>query len=392
MKFSWLSNAPWAPTGYGNQTKVFVPRLLAKGHEIAVIAFYGHEGTPITWDGIRVYGRGFLPYGQDIVDAHTRHWGAKLCISLMDAWVVEPEMMVSGIKWVPWFPIDHDPLPPPILNKVSAAHKRIVFSKFGLQVAQEAGLDCYYVPHGVDCEMFKPMDRDEARKELGLSSDRWLVGMVAANKGSPSRKAFFPQLEAFAQFKRRHPDAQIYLHTLKGSHGEGQGVNLVEFIEFLELEHSTFATPDFNRDADVIFCDQYVYMLGFPDEYMRLIYSAMDVHMLVSMGEGFGIPTVEAQACGTPVIVSGWTSSPELCFAGHVVPKVKADPWFTPIASYQWQPRVSGIWSALEDVYTNPPSRKKAREGALEYDADVIVDKYWQPVLADIEGSISNGN
>ena len=29
MRIAWLSNAPWAPTGYGNQTKVFTPRINA---------------------------------------------------------------------------------------------------------------------------------------------------------------------------------------------------------------------------------------------------------------------------------------------------------------------------------------------------------------------------
>ena len=44
MKFTWLSNAPHASTGYGNQTKLFIPRLRDLGHQPAIIAFYGVDG------------------------------------------------------------------------------------------------------------------------------------------------------------------------------------------------------------------------------------------------------------------------------------------------------------------------------------------------------------
>jgi glycosyltransferase involved in cell wall biosynthesis len=38
----------------------------------------------------------------------------------------------------------------------------------------------------------------------------------------------------------------------------------------------------------------------------------MDVMLATSYGEGFGIPTIEALACGTPVIVSEFAASTEL--------------------------------------------------------------------------------
>ena len=389
MKFTWLSNAPWAATGYGNQTALFLPKLKAIGHDPACIAFYGLEGSPISWNGIQVYGKGLTAWGLDVADAHTNHYGARVCISLVDAWVIRPDAFVSGVKWIPWFPIDQEPLPPPVADMVRQAYRRIVFSKFGQRMVEEAGMDCYYVPHGVDTEIYSPVNRKEARDKLEWPHDRYIVGMVAANKGAPSRKALFQHIEAFASFKRKHPDAALYLHTTKGEQGEMGGVNLIEFIAYQGLTHTTLGRPDTDTNADVWFCDQYINMLGFPPLYMQHVYSAMDVHALVSMGEGFGIPTLEAQACGTPVIVSGWTASEELCFSGELVDKKNAYPYWTPLAAYQYLPNVGAIASAFERAYQKPGSSEKARKGALAYDADLVVEKYWTPVLNEIEQDVA---
>jgi FkbM family methyltransferase len=380
MNISWLSNAPWSFTGYGNQTKLFIPRIKELGHEVAIQAFYGHDGSPINWQGIPIYGKGFHPYGQDIMAAHARNFKADILISLMDIWVMQPELL-QNIKWVPWFPIDHEPLPERMGKPARAAYKRIVFSKFGERMMQDAGIDCYYVPHGVDTKNFIPIDRKEARERMKLPQDAFIVGMVAANKGNPPRKAFFENIAAFSYLKKKHPDAVLYLHTFDGSSGGYETVNLVEFCSYQGLVVG----------KDVIFADQYTYMLGYPDKAMNDLYNAFDVHLLVSNGEGFGIPILEAQASGCPVIVGDWTSMPELCFSGWKVDRKDAHPIWTNLASYQFVGHVGAIADHLESAYRqkdNEARRRNARSGALAYDADVVIERYWKPVLEDIEKSI----
>lgn len=382
MKISWLSNAPWSTVGYGNQTKIFTPRIKKLNHELAITAFYGHEGTPINWDGIPVYGKGFHAYGQDIMAAHATNFRADILISLMDAWVVQTNLLQGyKDKWYPYFPIDHDPLPERIAEAVNVSPKPITMSKFGLRMMQDKGRDAYYVPHAVETNTFKPVDMREARQKSLLPNDVFIVGMVAANKGSPPRKAFFQQIAAFKELHKKHSDTVLYIHTIHGRDGGLETVNLWEYVEACGLE--------VNRD--VIFADQYHYMLGYPDPQMNLLYNAMDVHMLVSMGEGFGIPIMEAQAAGTPVIVGDWTAMSELCLSGWKVDKKDAEPFWTPLASYQYLPHPSAIAEKLELAYQNKGNltlRKRARELALEYDADTVTEKYWQPVLDDIASKL----
>ncbi len=382
MKINWFSNAAHAPTGYGNQTRLFLPRLKALGHDMTLSAFYGLQGGPMVIDGIHVYPLVGHPYGQDVMQAHATHAGSDIIISLIDAWVISDELTTP---WYPWFPIDFEPIPNKVLDKVRKSRKGITMSKFGQRMAQNAGLETYYVPHGVETKVFKPLDRTEARKRLGLPNDLFIVGMVAANKGVPPRKSFYEQIAGFAALKAKHADTLLYLHTDDGTHG-GETVDLITYCVRLGL------IPG----KDVLFPDQYLYKLGLPDAYMVDMYNSLDVMMLASKGEGFGIPLIEAQACGCPVITGEWTAMGELCFSGWKIPKSEAEPdYFHGFDAFQWRVHTEAMAERLLAAYEmrgNQDYRSRARDGALAYDADKITEKYWRPVLEDIEKNLHGDN
>src|ERR1041385_1983337 len=308
MRLTLISNAPFAPTGYGNQTKLFAPRFQTLlGHQVAVICFWGLEAGILNYpDGgggsVTLYPKGAHPYGQDVFGAHSAHFGADLGISLLDSWVCNPDLYGPRLKWAPWYPLDSEPMPRLIREKVSRAYERIVYSRFGERMTHDADLSCRYVPHGVETDVFRPGSKVDAREALGLPKDAFVVGMVAANKGVPSRKAFGQQIEAFARFHARHPDSLLYLHTARGDMGQLDQMNLPELIRHLGIEGA------------VAFSDPYGLLLGYPDDKMANLYRSFDVLLSVSTGEGFGIPILESQAAGTPVIVGDWTAMPELCF------------------------------------------------------------------------------
>jgi glycosyltransferase involved in cell wall biosynthesis len=377
------SNAPWAATGYGVQTRLFAPRIRDLGHEVGISAFYGLEGASIQWQGMPVYPKAFHPYGMDVVAQHAREMKADIVLTLIDAWVMDPaRISAAGAKWVPWFPIDHDPLPEPVREKVIHAYQPLVYSRHAEKSAREAGLDVRYVPHGVDTEVYSPMPQADARKKLGLPADAFVIGIVAANKGLPSRKALPTQLEAFARFHARHPEAILYLHTHLGT--EMEGLDVAKLIEGVGIPESA-----------VRVCDQYRNIMGYADNVMAALYSSMDVLSSVTMGEGFGVPIIEAQACGVPVIVGGWTAMPELVGSGLVIAPDDAERMFTPMGAYQYLPRIDAVLDAYEQAYAikgDPRPREEAREFAVQYDADTVTRDYWAPVLAEIEERLAGGS
>lgn len=372
MRVLFHSNSPaTAQTGYGVQTRLFAPRIRDLGHDVAVSAFYGAEGALQVWDGMKIYPKWTHPYGMDFAPLHAKSHGADITITLIDAWVMDPQALSQHSRWVPWFPVDHDPLPDCVADQVRESYRPLVFSRHAQAACNEAGIDTDYIPHGVDTGVYRPQPRDEARRRVGVDPERFLVSCVMANKGMPSRKAWPQQLEAFAEFARRHPDALLYLHTFVGQ--EMQGVNIRECLH-------KFGVPP----GQVLIADQYRLAMGIPDEVLANIYSASDVLLNCTMGEGFGVPILEAQACGTPVITGDWTAMSEITFAGWKVAKADATRWYTAQAAFQYIPHVPAITEALEAAYDSRGDRvlrDRAVDGAVEYDADRVAGVFWRPVL-----------
>ena len=76
-----------------------------------------------------------------------------------------------------------------------------------------------------------------------------------------------------------------------------------------------------------------------PDGDMPALYSAAELFAFPTLYEGFGIPVLEAQACGTPVLTSNGSSLPEVGGEGAVY----VDPYDT-----------EGICAGMRHVLDNP--------------------------------------
>ena len=158
LRITWYSNAPWCGTGYGQQTAQAVTRIIKEGHELAIHAMFGLEGSKSNWNGITVYPRGVAAYSDDIVVAHTQDWAngnptiPPLLITLFDVW---PLLKSKSFHMLPniasWVPIDHKPAPPEVLEWCSRKNVMpIAMSRFGEEMLKAAGVDCLYVPHGIE--------------------------------------------------------------------------------------------------------------------------------------------------------------------------------------------------------------------------------------------------
>lgn len=391
LRILYMANAPWCGTGYGVQSNSLIPRLmrLDSVEDIALFAYWGIQGG-ITRQTIGNEFAGEVEvtcfpvlgdmWGNDAVCEHVRQFEADCVITLMDIWVLDMQRFgFSGFAWLPWMPIDHEPVPPPVLQRCRHAYLPLTYSRSAQAELDRVGVENVYIPHGVETRLFRPLaaDRGDCKEMLGFDRDCFLIGCVGANKGYPDRKGFGWLFEAFRRFRERHGEAQLYVHTMPSRQHGGPDLN-------------AWATAAGVSDA-VRFMTPYRAFVGFEPELLVQTYNAFDVLALPTMGEGFGIPLVEAQACGVPVIATDFAASAEL---------VEDPDWRIPVAARQMTNL--GSWQAIPDVVVltellerahdsagDPARRQRARDFAMQYDWDSLVEKHWRPFMDELAETIT---
>lgn len=384
MRILWASTAPWAGSGYGVQTAMTTARLQTAGHSVAIACNKGLEGNVLHWPGPReaipLFPAGQNPrrHNMDKVAQHAEQFEADVIISHYDAWCLDQKRLDHDAftrPWVPWFPIDTDDVASIVLNAVRGlrgAAYRITQTRHGQAAMHSHNEQCAYVPAGYDATVFHPADPQAAKRELGLEG-RFVVAMVAANSGTPdapSRKSFPQVFQAWQWFVEKHPDSVLYIHAMPQGH-----LNLDAMAEEYQI-----------RD-NLLFADPYYLYAGmFKADDMARIYNAADVLLNPSMGEGFGVPIVEAQACGTPVITGDWTAMSEVTKTGYRIPQEQASRYqMVGYGGDMFLPRSEAILDALEQATTWAYDPQVVSESVSEYEAAAVWRDHWRPALREVE-------
>lgn len=376
------SNTPGVSTGYGNQGKQLAERMIRSGLEFASLSNFGlegrHETIQLAGKQVSHYPRGLTPYSEDVIPVWYEDFAAKhpdlktVLFTLYDVWVYNNMEFQHDI--VSWVPLDHITPPPKVIKFLQKENVTpITMAPHGQQQLESIGIESIYIPHGIDTKVYKPTATIEdipTREFMGVSEDTFLVGIVAANKanGIVHRKAFAENLLAFAAFHKKYPDSQIYIHT-EPSRAYG-GFELAGLLRAVGLDKNAVMLPD-----------RFAVRQGYPEEHMAAFYTAFDVLLSTSYGEGFGIPTVEAQACGTRVITSNFAASKDLASEDSWL--IDGQPfWDEAQGAFFSIPSVNRITAALEDSYLNARGHSdKAVEFAKQFDFDHIWNWRWLPFL-----------
>jgi len=387
LRILWSSNGFWVNSGYAVETKEILGRLLDDSWKVGHIAFYGLDSYPQYMDipspkgghKIKVYPKMSDPFGSDALLHFSQDFKADVVFTMQDIWTLNPQLLQQIPRWIPYLPIDQEPVSPPILNNLRCAYEIISFSKFGHQTLEKHGFASTYIEEGVNLNTFKPLDKKETRKKLGLPPDIFLFGVIGANKENPPRKGYQEMLDAFNVFQQRHPEARIMFHTQQTAPGN---FPIMEYARHLGFGDKTiFVNPI-----------QGTYL--FDSEKICEEINTFDVCLHTSHTEGFGLVIPEAQACGVPVIVTDGMSMPELVREGETggIAEV-ASKRFSPAQGYWVVPSVPSIVQKMEILYKKLKEKntiaKDCRDFIMKnYNIDTIVAKKWIPYLERLQEDI----
>jgi glycosyltransferase involved in cell wall biosynthesis len=180
---------------------------------------------------------------------------------------------------------------------ISASTKRDIVNLLGVP-RQKVDV----VPCGVDDD-FRPVDEpgllDQLRTKHGLPPRMLLfVGTIEP------RKNLTMLLKSYALLRERMPAPPLVIGGAPGWR-YGEVLSLAEELDLL---------------------DQVLFPGYIAREELPLWYNAAELFIYPSLYEGFGLPPLEAMACGTPVVVSDTSSLPEVVSdAGVLVDPTSAE-------------------------------------------------------------------
>jgi glycosyltransferase involved in cell wall biosynthesis len=196
----------------------------------------------------------------------------------------------AGVPVIGYMPVDGGNLDPAAMEELNKLHAAVWYTGFGHREACAAGFtgQRQIIPHGIDTEMFRPSDRHAARQILDLEvpSNAFLVGNI--NRNQP-RKRLDLTIQIFAAWIKQHriPNAHLLLHCAQ----KDIGWDLRRVAAYYGVADRLILTgAEDMRDLQEA-------------GRMKHIYNSLDVQMTTTLGEGWGLTTMEGMACGIPQIV-----------------------------------------------------------------------------------------
>lgn len=151
---------------------------------------------------------------------------------------------------------------------------------------------CEVISNGVDAEKFRPLNKRECRRKLGLPEEGRMVlcvGYIIRRKGQHL------VTEALGRLRREQGMEDLFA-AFVGGPGDEPGV--MDEVEGLIEEYDL---------------SEHLYLPGkAPQEELLTWYNAADVFCLASEKEGWANVLLEAMACGTPVVGTNVWGTPEV--------------------------------------------------------------------------------
>ena len=308
-KILWYGDAI-SHTGFARVTHSVIEHL-SKDNEIVLFAM-NYNGDP---HGLpyKVYpAAAHNPndrFGIGRIQSVVQHEKPDIVICLNDIWIVNQVWerihllkSMHDFKFIAYFPIDSEWYTSPMLRYVKDFDFSVTFT-----VEQASRLMAHgvkpkklgVIPHGLDQKKFYQIDQNEARKQLGLPPDKFIV--FNGNRNQP-RKNIDQTIKAFAEFAGNKDDVLLYLHM--GEKDLGWAVK--------EVFESEMRRRGQDPTAKLCLTPHMNYMQAPSDERLNLIYNAVDVGINTANGEGWGLVPFEHAMCKKPQIVPNHTSCKDI--------------------------------------------------------------------------------
>jgi glycosyltransferase involved in cell wall biosynthesis len=435
LKVLMCSEASFLNSGFGIYNKELLTRLhKTNKYTVAEFASYGFVNDPRDKDIHWTY------YANAVKNEDSRHkayssrpdnqfgrWRFEkvlldfkpdIVIDVRDYWMSSYQA-ISPLRnyfhWILMPTVDSEPQQEDWIDTFLSADAIFTYSDWAAKVLdkQSSGKINYIdtASPGVDLEKFNIKNRKEIRAKLGVPVDAFIVGSVMRNQ---KRKLIPELLIAFRIFLDKLGETKpelaqksfLYLHT---SYPD-MGWDIPEILKDSRLANKVLFSY-ICKNCKSVSCNVYSGLHtvcpkcmnkscvlpsvthGYTTENLADIYNLMDLYVQYSICEGFGMPQVEASACGTPVATVNYSAMCDLIQKIEAFP-IRIQTKFKELETKAMRvyPDNNDLAKIIFDFHRLPePIRNKKRLRTRElteknYDWDAV-SKKWERYLDKLDES-----
>ena len=284
------------------------------------------------------------------------HFNINTLIGLMDLKnLVEDENLIC--KSLIWYPNHFNPPVNYILSKLRVFSHIISLCETDCELLKKYLPDkrIEYIPHIIEFE--PPNDSViSLRNKYSVPEDAFVVLINCGNYELENRKSLDTSIFGFDEFCKKYDNVFLYIHAYNIKKLNNNN-NLVDIKQLLNVEdvlsNTNIPESKYTLNEEIM-------------EYNEILelFKMSDVLLQGSKTEGFGIPIIEAQLLGKPVVTTKFGAMMDNTYYGISVPPAQK---YYEINSRGIiaLPSISGNAEALDKIYNNKFSTNDKKEYAI---------------------------
>ena len=350
LRILFSSEASFINSGFGNYTRELLTRLYSLNkYDIAEFASYGFvndsRDSGIPWkyyanavksDDSRYkeyMSRTDNQFGRWRFDKVVMDFKPHANCDIRDYWMSYYQAFSpvrDYFNWILMPTVDSAPQQEQWIDTFINADAIFTYSDWGANVLKEQSnnrinyIDT--VSPGVDLNTFCPKNKQDLRNKYNIPQDAIIIGSVMRNQ----KRKLIPELllsvrqlidRLYAENSQYADKVYLYIHT---SYPDA-GWDIPELLKDTRMSNRTLFTYKCNRcgatEASVYsspnklckqcfsFSNRFISVSGgVSNEVLSEIYNLFDLYIQYSIAEGFGLPQVEAGACGVPIATVNYSA------------------------------------------------------------------------------------
>jgi len=295
-------------------------------------------------------------YGKDSFPSIVEKVRPDIVWGLGDPWMLEVQSQMKaqgGYRYVCYCPVDSEPYTPKWGAALAQADELVAMTEYGkgvlLQIPQLRSSNISVIPHGVDHTMFSKVDkstREQMRKDIGggyVKDNTFVLGWIGKDQyrkqiwqlyelmyylrsgdyiicqdcGSITPMEYDPNLRKprkVGSLRTYSPNYDYQSCWRCGSSQVDKGQADKDIILWSHMRNAPGTGYDLSHLGYIYKIDQSIFDAsqsmddrGLPTQAINYLYNCFDALLMPTGGEGFGLPVLEAMACGTPVIYANYS-------------------------------------------------------------------------------------